>query len=205
MANSVVNGLGKTKLSARKLTMIGMLAAVSTVLAFIDFSVPLFPPFLKFDLSDLPVLLSSFMFGPISGIAVALVKNLIGCFSSSTAGVGELSNLLIASALSVGAGLFYKTHKTRKGALIGIIIGVVAMAVVAGFSNYFLIIPAYAKVMPIDKIIEMCQAVNPAIDSVMGYVLFGAVPFTLLKGLACGLVTFLVYKKLHAVILKIVR
>ena len=205
MTDVETGGVRRGKLSARKLSMIGMLAAVSTVLAFIDFSLPFFPPFLKFDLSDLPVLLSAFMFGPVSGVFVTLVKNVIGLFSTSTAGVGELSNFLISAALSLGAGLVYRGHKSKRQALIGTVAGVLAMVVVSGFSNYFLVIPAYSKVMPIDAIVAMCHEINPSINGILGYVILAAMPFTLLKGAVCGGITFLVYKKLHGAVQKFVR
>ena len=99
----------------------------------------------------------------------------------------------------------YRGHKSKKRALIATVIGVLAMVVVSGFSNYFLVIPAYSKVMPIDAIVSMCHEVNPAINGVLGYVFLGAMPFTLLKGAVCGGITFLVYKKLHRAIQKFVR
>ena len=76
------------------------------------------------------------------------------------------------------------------------------MAVAGGALNYWLLIPAYSKFMPIEAIIAACQAINPAVDSVLGYVLVMAVPFTLLKGLLDGVLVFLVYKKISPLLHK---
>lgn len=74
--------------------------------------------------------------------------------------------------------------------------GTAAVTVVGALTNRFLIIPFYSKLMPIDAIVSACNAVNPMIDSIDGYILFGAMPFNLIKGLIISALTFMVYKKL---------
>ena len=120
----------------------------------------------------MPTLIGTFMFGPAAGIFISLVKDLIHLLSSQTGGVGELSDFLI-----------YRYHKSKKGALLACLSGTAAVTVVGALTNRFLIIPFYSKLMPIDAIVSACNAVNPMIDSIDGYILFGAMPFNLIKGL----------------------
>ena len=107
----------KSKIRVRKLVMTAMLAAVATVLMFLSFGIPLVPSYLKLDFSELPALIASFSMGPLSGVVVCLVKNLINLMNTTTAGVGELSNFILGCLFVVPAGLIYNKWKTRKGAL----------------------------------------------------------------------------------------
>ena len=126
----------------RALTGTAMLAAVATILMYMEFPIPIMPGFIKMDISELPALIASFAYGPLSGIAVCLIKNLIKLPSTSTAAVGELFNFVMG-ALFVGvAGFVYKRSKTRRSALIGAGLGALAMAVVSVPYNYFLVYPA---------------------------------------------------------------
>ena len=182
----------------------GLLAAVAFVLMYIEFPLPIAPPWLKLDISDFPALLAGFALGPVSGCVVEAIKVVLFFFlkNSGTGGVGELANLLMGLAFVLPSAWIYLKHKNFKGAIIGTLIGVAAMAVAGGALNYWLLIPAYSKFMPIEAIIAACQAINPAVDSVLGYVLVMAVPFTLLKGLLDGVLVFLVYKKISPLLHK---
>ena len=85
----------------RKLTGTAMLGAVAAVLMYMEFPIPIMPSFIKLDVSELPALLAAYAYGPVSGIAVCLIKNLIKLPSTSTAAVGELFNFVMG-ALFVG-------------------------------------------------------------------------------------------------------
>ena len=121
---------------------------------------------------------------------------MIHLLSSQTGGVGELSDFLIYAAFSLSAGLLYRYHKSKKGALAACLTGTAAVTVIGALTNKYLIIPFYSKLMPIDSIVSACNEVNPLIDSIDAYILFGAMPFNLIKGLIISALTFLVYKKL---------
>ena len=96
----------------RKLTGTAMLGAVAAVLMYMEFPIPIMPSFVKLDVSELPALLAAYAYGPVSGIAVCLIKNLIKLPSTSTAAVGELFNFVMG-ALFVGvAGFVYKPCRT---------------------------------------------------------------------------------------------
>ena len=108
----------KTKFNTRVLTGTAMLAAVATVLMYMEFPIPIMPAFIKLDVSELPALIASFAYGPVAGIVVCLIKNLIKLPSTSTAAVGELFNFVMG-ALFVGvAGMVYRFKKTRSGAIL---------------------------------------------------------------------------------------
>lgn len=128
-----------------RLAVAAMLSAVAAVLQFVEFSIPLIPSFVKLDISDLPALLGTFSLGPVYGVVIQLVKNLLHLPFGSSAGVGELSNFILGAVFVLCAGLVYRKHKSRKGALIGAMLGAVLMAVVSVPSNYFFVYPAYVN------------------------------------------------------------
>ncbi len=184
----------------RKITYVAMFAAISAVLMYFEFPLPFLPPFLKIDLSGIPILLAAFMFGPVEAITVALIKDIVHLFSSQTGGVGELADFIIFAAFALTAYFIYHVNKTRRFAVLACAAGTGAIMVVGALANKFLLIPFYEKIMPIEAIIEACKAVNPYIDSINAYLLLGIVPFNLIKGVVISLVTLLVYKKLSVFI-----
>ena len=190
----------KNKLTARSMAVIAMLAAVSFVLMLFDFSVPFMPSFIKMDLSELPALVGAFALGPVSGVAVCLVKNLLHLFITSTGGVGELSNFMLGAVFTGVSGWLYQRNKTRKGAFIGALAGAVCMAVVSVFSNYYIVYPVYTAFMPMEGIIAAYQAIYSGIDNLWKALILFNMPFTFVKGMLVTAVTFLIYKKIAPVL-----
>lgn len=186
----------------RKLTVVAMLAALSSVLMFISFPVPLMPGFIKFDFSELPALIASYAFGGIYGVIVCLVKNLINLPLSTTSGVGELSNFILGASFVYIAGIFYKLKKTRTGALSGALTGSASMALISMISNYFLVYPFYINVMrmPSEAILGMYRAINPNIETLWQALAVFNVPFTFIKGLVSTVIAFLIYKPLSPIL-----
>ena len=186
----------------RALTGTAMLAAVATILMYMEFPIPIMPGFIKMDISELPALIASFAYGPLSGIAVCLIKNLIKLPSTSTAAVGELFNFVMG-ALFVGvAGIVYKTNKTRTGAIIGAVAGALIMALVSLPYNYFVVYPAYVVMyhLPLEAIIGMYQAINPNVNGLLACLVTFNVPFTFAKGMVDALLCFLIYKPLSPIL-----
>ena len=186
----------------RVLTGTAMLGAVAAVLMYLEFPIPIMPAFVKLDVSELPALIASFAYGPVSGILVCLIKNLIKLPSTSTAAVGELFNFVMG-ALFVGvAGLIYKRNKTRKGAIVGALLGALVMAVVSVPYNYFILYPAYVVMyhLPLDAIIGMYQAINPNVNGLLACLLVFNLPFTFVKGALDAVLCFLVYKPLSPIL-----
>lgn len=185
-----------------KTVVTAMLAAVATVLMFLDFSVPVIPSFVKMDISELPALLASFSLGPVSGIVVCLLKNVFNLiFHGSTGGIGELCNFLLGATFVGIAGLIYKYKKTRTGAVIGALVGAAVMAVISIPVNYFISYPVYAAMFGgMDKILAAYNAIRPGSDGLLECLLVFNAPFTLVKGLIDAALTFLIYKPLSPVL-----
>ena len=193
----------KTKNHIRELTVTAMLAAVATVLMFLDFSLHMFiPGFVKMDVSELPALLASFSLGPVYGVAVCLIKNLLNLiFHGSTGGIGELCNFLLGAAFVATAGIIYRRSKSRKTAVIGCLVGAAVMAVVSVPVNYFISYPVYAKMFGgIDAILAAYQAINPNVDGLLQCLVVFNLPFTFVKGLLDSVLCFLIYKPLSPIL-----
>ncbi len=184
----------------RYVVVVGVLSAIAAVLMMLNFSIPLMPFFIKLDFSELPALIAAFSMGPLAGVLVCLIKNLINLPMTITGGVGELSNFLLGMIFVLPAGIFYRIHKTRKVALISSVAGAVLMGVVGVFTNYFLVYPIYMTIMPLEAIIEAYQAINPNVDGLLGCLLAFNLPFTIMKGLLNTLLAFLIYKHISPLI-----
>lgn len=185
----------------RMITVTAIMSALSAVLMFVEISVPIMPAFIKLDISELPALITSFAFGPVCGVAVCLVKNLVHLLATSTFGVGELSNFIHGAVFVFVAGMFYKYHHNRKFAFIGSMAGDLAMAEMSFFINLFLVYPIYVKLMlPEEAILGMYREILPSVDSLWKAILIFNVPFTFVKGLISVAITFLVYPKLSPIL-----
>ncbi|MFR8230367.1 MAG: ECF transporter S component [Anaeromassilibacillus sp.] len=182
--------------NVRMLTMTAVLSAIAFVLAFFEFPVPLSPTFARMDLSDLPVLIGAFAYGPVSGILIEFVKNALQLLTSSTGGIGELANFIMGSSLVVTAGLIYKFHKTKKTAMLACLIASIVMGVGAAIVNYFILLPIFEVFMSLDQLIASFGEFIPFIKTKLDVVLFNAFPFNLLKGIGISIVTMPLYKRL---------
>ena len=185
----------------RKIVMTAMLSAIAFLLMFVEFPIPaLIPAFVKMDFSELPALIATFSLGPVSGVVVCLLKNVLHILikGTSSACVGELGNFLLGVCLVVPAGLIYKKEHGRKGALIACLVGAAAMGLLSVPINYFITYPAYVKFygLPLDAIIGMYQQILPSANGLLGCLVIFNLPFTFVKGLCDAILTFLVYKRI---------
>lgn len=195
MKNSRNEKINLTKFIA----VIGIMSAVGFVLMLLEFPIPfLIPGFIKFDFSELPALITAFAYGPISGILVCLVKNVLHLPFSTSNCIGELSNFILGAIFVGVAGLVYKRAKSRKSALIGTILGAVIMAVVSIPSNYFIVYPAFSVIygLPMEVIIGMYKTLLPSADNLFKALIIFNLPFNFAKGMIDAAICFLVYKRL---------
>ena len=189
------------RMTIRTMAATAVLSALSCVLMYLEFSVPFVPPFLKMDFSDLPALIASFGYGPVGGVTVALIKNLIHLPMTTTGGAGELANFLLCACFVVPAGWIYHFVKGKKGALIGSLAGTLLMVAASLPINYYITYPVYAKVFaPMEQILGMYQALNPAVTDLWSALLMFNLPFNLIKGLINVGITFVVYKKISPIL-----
>ena len=193
---STIQARKKLHLRIWRIAMTALLSALATVLMMLSFNVPFMPSFIKLDFSELPALLASFSIGPISGVTVCLIKNLINFPLSTTGGVGELANFLMGVTFVLPAGLIYRFRKSRLSALFASGSGALAMALCSLPINYFISYPAYAKLVSIDAIVGMYQAILPSVDGLVMCLVTFNMPFTLIKGMLNVLLCFLIYKPL---------
>ncbi len=188
----------KARYSTRNLTRLSLLSVIAFLFMYIEFPLAFIaPPFIKIDLSDIPALIGGFAMGPVAGITIELVKCILTFFvrGTTTGGVGELSNFIVG-ALFVGlSAKFYSRQRTYRGAVVGLLLGVVGMTLVATLSNYFVVFPLYGKIMPMDAIINMGRAVTPRVNSLWDLMLYCIVPFNLVKGLIISAATLALYKR----------
>ncbi|MEN1761847.1 ECF transporter S component [Anoxynatronum sibiricum] len=193
----------RSRLTTSQLTKISALAVMAYVLMFLEFGLPFFPGFLKVDFSDLPALIGAFAMGPVAGILIQLVKNLIHFITKSwSGGVGELANFIVGVFYVVPAALIYHYKKDQKHALLGMLVGTVCMTVLGSSANYFVLIPMYSQFMPLEAIIEMGAVINPRIVDVKTLVLYGIAPFNFFKGLMIAGMTLVLYKRISPLLKK---
>ena len=187
------------------MTKISVLAVISALLMLLEFPLPFAPAFYELDLSEIAVLIAGFALGPLAGVLTELIKILLNLIMNGTitAFVGELSNFLIGVSFVLPASLIYKHNKSLKGAIIGMAVGTLSLGVIGAILNYFVLVPAYSKfLVSMDAIIEMGNKVNPSIDGLWTLILFATLPFNLLKGVICSIVTALIYKRVSPILHK---
>ncbi len=166
----------------KKITRIAVLSAIAFVLQMLGSLVPKIV-FLEIEFSDLPALIAAFAMGPMAGVLVELIKNLLHSFSTSTGLVGELANFTVNGIFVFTAGMIYKHNRTHRGALISMLVAVITMTLAAIAVNLFIMLPLYLP--PSTTFAEKMHLVATLIT-----------PFNLVRGLVISLITYLCYKKL---------
>ena len=191
----MLNTPARKTFTTANITRIAVLAALSAILFLIEIPVV---AFYKLDLSNLPALLGGFAMGPLPGLIILLIKDLTGMLHSSSMYVGELADFIMGAALVLPAAVIYRLNRTRKGALIGMLVGTVVAIVAAVIVNWQIMLPFYSNAfgMPMEAVVGMAQKAVPAVDSVWKLLLMVTAPFNLLKGAVLSLLTGLLYKRL---------
>jgi riboflavin transporter FmnP len=191
----------KRKVSiARRCSIIGICAAIATILHMLDFSIPFIAPeFYKLDFSELPVLLCGFFLGPSATVACEGIKILLKLLlkGTSTAFVGDFANFFVGCSLVLPATIFYHLRKSKNSAVLGLIIGSICITVFGSAFNAIYLLPKFAQLygIPLDAIIGMGSKINPLIQNVTSFVFFCVAPLNLLKAVAVSVLTMLLYKR----------
>ena len=191
----------KSRFNARFIAGTAMLSAVAFILQYIEIAIPIMPAFIKFDFSDLPALIGAFAYGPLAGVLIELIKNLIHCAFSQSATVGELSNFILGAVFVGTAGVIYKHKKNKTTALIGGVVGSVVMGLVCIPSNYFVVYPVYyAAGFAEEAVLGMYQLILPGVKNILQCLFVFNLPFTIVKGLISTAITMLIYKHLSPIL-----
>ena len=189
----------KTKIN--KMVIMAMLSAIAVVLMYFDFPLTFIAPaFYKIDFSEVPVLIGSFMLGPCAGVLIEIIKVMLYVFlkGTSSAFVGEFANFIFGSIFVVTASVIYHCNKTKKMAVISLVAGGILFTLSGMVINAVYLLPKYSELygMPIESFIAMGNAINPAINNVFTFVAIAVAPFNIIKALADGIITILLYKHL---------
>ena len=202
--NQGIKSGGRLVLNARTLTQISLLSALAAILMLFEIPLWFAPSFYQIDLSEVPVLIGSFAMGPMAGVLIELVKNLLKLIFNGTltGGVGEGANFLIGCAFIVPSAIIYHRNKTKRGALMGMIIGTATLTIIGSFLNAYILLPVYSKAfgLPLEALIEMGTAINPRITSLTSLVMLAVAPFNLLKGVVVSIITSVLYKKISPIL-----
>lgn len=190
----------KKVLTTKNLTMIAMFSAISAVLMVFEIQLPFSPSFVKFDFSDLTVMLGGFLIGPFAGGIIVFMKILLHFLLNGTTSffVGDLSNLLLTLSFVLPASFIYQQKKTKKTTIQGLLVSIICTSLLAIIFNLFLIFPLYLKVLNLKMVdlINMIHVVNPLVKDVFTMIVFSLLPFNLFKYSIVSMITMLSYKKL---------
>lgn len=177
----------RKKLNVKAYVSIGMLSSIAYLLMLLNFPLPIFPNFLFVDFSDIPALIAALVFGPLAGILVELLKNVLNYIATGSqtgVPVGHIANFVAGIVFVLPTLFVYNRLKTRKGMTIALVAGTVIMAVVMSILNYILILPAYTMLMGFP---DMRNLVVPAI-----------LPFNILKGIMMSVIFMLLFIRMQA-------
>ena len=186
--------------TARRVSIVGICAAIATVLHILDFPLLfLAPEFYKLDFSELPVLLCGFYLGPAATVACEGVKILLKLLikGTSTAFVGDFANFVVGCSFVLPATIWYHAHKSKHGALIGLILGTLSMAILGSAFNAVYLLPKFSQLfgLPLDAIIGMGAKINGSVHNVTTFVLVCVAPLNVVKGTMVSFLTMLLYKR----------
>ena len=183
------------QVSTKQIAFIGICAAISFVLMFVKFPIS-YLGFLELEVSDVPAAIVAILYGPVSGVLVELIKNVLHLTATSTGMSGELSNFMVSLGYVIPLGLIAKKSKSNKNLILGFVLGTIGLALMGMFTNYFITVPLYLSLFGEEAVMGMVQATIPSIDNLAKLVMIGITPFNVVKGLIISLVTFFLYKGL---------
>lgn len=188
--------------NARYIAKIGILSAIAVILMFFEIPLPMMPSFLKLDASELPAIIGAFVLGPMAGVGIEFIKNLLHAANTQTMGIGEIANFLVGVAFILPAGYLYQKFNSRKGAIISLLVGTASMVISASLLNYFILLPLYQAVLhfPLEQIINLGTLANPQIIDLKSFIAMGIAPFNMIKGIVISIFTLMIYKKVFPVL-----
>ncbi len=176
----------------KRLITISMLSAVSFILMFIKFPIPFLPPYLTLDFSDVPALLATFTLGPLAGIIVEFIKNLLNFLFNLGDPVGPVANFLAASSFLLTAYYVTKNKYNLKSQIIGFTVATIVMTIILSILNYFVLLPLYGMIMNLSNVVENVKIV----------IVSGVIPFNIIKGAIISIVFIILFKRLKNVLPK---
>lgn len=183
------NIMQETK-QTRQLIIVGILSGISFILMFLKFPLPFLPPYLTLDFSDVPALLATFALGPVAGLLVELIKNLLNFFFYLADPIGPIANFIAGSSLLLTAYGIYRSKRTTRAMVIGLAVGTLVMTIVLSIMNYFVLLPLYGMIMNLSDIATNLKVIITA----------GIIPFNIIKGIVVSILFILLFQRLKNVL-----
>ena len=171
-----------------RLIILSLLGAVSLLLFFINFPLPLLPSYLKIDFSDVPAIMAALIFSPLAGVIVVVIKNVLYLAIGGGDIVGVTANFLAGALLVLPIGILYHKYKSVKSIVSGLVTGTIIMAIGLGVFNYFILLPVYGLMMGWG---DMTHAAK------LSLVWIGILPFNIIKGIIVGLLFVPIFIKMR--------
>ena len=192
----------------RSLVMTALMGVLSFILMYFQFGVPIISPFAEFDASALPEIIGGFILGPVGAIEIIVVKLVLKLLFKGTSSMftGEILNFLLSVAYVLPAIMYYRKHRTKKGAIIGLVLGTVIGVAFSVVGNLYITFPMYIYLynMSWEQIIAIFNEINPRITNIPTMAAFSVVPFNLISRISTSVITMLVYKKISVPIKKFI-
>ena len=183
------------KLNLKNMVLVSILGAISGVLMLFKFPLPIAPTFMKMDFSDSVLIIGGFLTGPVYSLIMIFIKWIVKLIitSTSTAYAGELSGLILNISFILPMSYFYSKNKTKKTAIILMIIFSITTSLVAIFTNVYMIFPLYG--LSGNAIVGPFKVLFPFVDSVWQVMLISILPFNLMKIAINSIIALVLYKK----------
>lgn len=197
----------KTISRSKWLATTAVLSAMASILYFLEIPAPLMPPFIQFDFSMLPIFIGNITLGPLSGIVIAAVKDLIHLIikgAGATGGIGDLADFFTCACFILPSGFIYKKFPSFKGMTIGLITGCFSAALLSGLLfNALVVYPLYDKfILKMQAIIGMYQKIRPSAKNLWEVLAIFNVPYTFLKCVVISIIAVIISKPLQSVLIK---
>ncbi|KSV58578.1 ECF transporter S component [Acetivibrio ethanolgignens] len=201
MNNAMTQSNGKKEavhsslFTTRQLVTLAMLSALAYVLMLIHLPFK-YLGFLELEFSDVPAVIASLVYGPVAGVVVELIKNVIKAITATTTGgIGELANFLISACYVIPVGILFQRLKGKAKVFESFAAGIAGFVTAGVVVNYFITVPLYANLFGgMDVVVGAVAATVPAIKDLATIVILGITPFNVVKGLLVSFVGYLVYK-----------
>lgn len=202
--------LFKRDLNIKQISMIALQSSITIILYFfLKINLPFFPGWLDIQVSEIPAIITSFIYGPYAGALIILIRFIFKLPGSITAGVGEFADLLLGLTLVLISGIIYKKNRTLKGAIKGMALGILASTILACLLNYLVLIPAYIYIAGFSKemLVKSLSYISFVNESnfMLCYIFIGVLPFNFFRYIIVFALTFILYKKTHILIEKITK
>ena len=202
--NQTKRSNSQTISTTARLTITAMFGALAALLMLLEFPIFFTLPFIKLDFSDVPVILGTYMLGPLWGCVIAFIKIALNFVlnGTTTGGIGELANLLFTLAYILPAGLIYRVKRTKSGAVLSLAVATLIASATAVILDLLIVFPVYMELfgLSMEVVVGMATKTNSLVKSEVSMMLLSVFPANLLKYTLASIITFFAYSPLRKLI-----